>query len=188
LTSCAKKELYPAEYISWVDSPESSLSDKKIIGDYEFTVQYKPADYLALRELKHQEPTSALLAEKSKAYQSLHYFVFKIATIKHDKDIIKTVAQSPEDYQQVLAYFISGIKDDFTLLEGDDTLACKFQTFERTYNIEPYTTFIVAFDREPKDPQNLTFIYDDKILGCGPVSLKFDKSILTSIPTIKTER
>lgn len=186
--SCAKRALSPPEYISWIDDPENRLTDNKKIDDFEFELQYKPADYLALRELKNQEPTAEQIKEKRKAYENIHYFVFKISTAERDQDVLKAISADAVDYQQYLSYFISGIKNDFYLIEGGDTLSCSFHSHERTYNLEPYSTFLIAFDKSRKEKTtDLTFLYDDKVLGCGPVQVKIDKSTLESIPAIKTE-
>jgi hypothetical protein len=184
---CTKKELSPSDYMHWIEDSSNGLKQVQEMGGYEFTAQFRPSEFQALQELRDSIPDKTLLEKTTGNYKNTYYFIFKMATEDHDKDILKAGISSPNEYYGRLQYFISGLQNDFKLAAGKDTLACSLCNFERTYSVSPYSNFVLAFDRPKNDTgtKDLVLYYQDRVFGGGRLSFRFDKKDLDHIPQIQ---
>ncbi len=187
IVGCQKGELQPVEYMKWIENENNGLRVKKEIGNFEFMLQYKPLEYVTLLEQKMANTQSDSIRRRTLELGDMQYYTFRI-TSKKDDEMLKTGVQSEEDYYGRLDYFISAIQDDIALVDGKDTLPCLLYHFERNYALAPYSNMVLGFKNIVKKNiiNNKTFIYDDAVLGTGPVQITIKGNDLLQIPKLKT--
>lgn len=183
----SKKSLEPVEYVKWIENPENGLKVEKPIGDYQFTLLYKPLEYIVLKEAKQLEIKKSELKKGVEEISDFDYFTFQIGTVKNVEDVLKFGVNTNEEFQKRVDYFSFRMQNDLKLVDGKDTLQCSLFHFERTFGIAPYCTFVLGFEKGGKELKNKTLIYNDEILGLGPVKLMIQAENLNNIPQLITQ-
>jgi len=184
-SSLMNTPIAPVAYIQWVENPNNGLNVSKDIGDFQFQLQYKPYEYLAIRELRKTEIEAADLQAKVNKMEDLQYFTFQLGK-QNGSDILKSNIGASGDYSKNIEYLSFGLQRDLKLVEGGDTLACVLHHFERSYGITPTAKIVLAFPATTT-PIAKTFIYDDSHFGFGTVKMAISEQALTNIPKIKTK-
>ncbi|PCJ87069.1 MAG: hypothetical protein COA57_05165 [Flavobacteriales bacterium] len=190
LESCGKKQLKPMQYINYVENDNNGLKVVRKMGDYVLTAQYEPYKYLALKELKKTNMTLPEINEKVNQMGSLQYFTVKMSH-RDGGDFMKRNAAHGQ-YNKKVQYLSFGIKNDFKLLYDMDTLECVLHHFERTYGVSPYVTFVLGFGNDSGSRKsdsrdlkgNLVLIYDDQLLGIGPIRFSVKKEAIEGMPEL----
>lgn len=175
------------EYAEWVENTDNGLSVKKEIEEFEFKLIYKPIDYIIDYEYKNGVVKKDSILKRKADLQGYQYFTFKIKS-KSGKEIMREGIQSDNEYYERLEYFMESMKDNFVLVDGNDTLSCKLYHFERTYGLSPYNTMVMTFEEPTNDNKNTNdkiFIYDDKIFGVGKIAMKISGKDIDNSPTLK---
>ncbi|MCH8903121.1 MAG: hypothetical protein IIA45_04320 [Bacteroidetes bacterium] len=190
VSNCSKTALPPHEFAQWVEHENNGLKVYKNIGDYEFTLQYKPVEYIALNQLKHKKLTSKVLDDKINELNELQYFTFQIALKDKNTSIIDAARGDPEMFEQLVNYFSFGMQNDIQLLEGDKLKDCVLFHFERSYGLTPYNRFVLAFANDlnndnKSSEKDKIFLFNDHVLGVGPMKMKIQTHDLDKIPNIK---
>lgn len=180
-------QLSPLEYVSWVENPENGLRVSAATDDLVFTLQYQPIAYNVVREAKKPTLSKALLEQETRERDGLQYFMFRIALANgQGGSLLKYKIREPGEFEQRVAYCASAMQGDFTLAAGTDTLPCLLFHFERIYDIAPYSTFLLGFQKPAGPEQDLTLRYADKLFDLDPVSITIKAAALHSIPPINT--
>lgn len=176
------KSLSAAEYKTWV---RQNLFVQKKIGALEYEVLYQPQEFIFLQ----QHPETATRPTPSAALETEDDFQYFLLTITHTagEDLLKGGAADQALYQERLRYYSFEMQQDIRLLDGADTLSCKMFHFERTYGLAPYGKFVLAFEKAKQPVTHKTFILHDQLNGNGIVKLRFDKALLSQIPTLNYE-
>ncbi|MBI4648071.1 MAG: hypothetical protein HY738_16170 [Bacteroidia bacterium] len=184
--SCSEKELNAVDYISWIENDDNGLKVIKEFGKLVFEIQYKPYDYIIVKEEKntvfHDE-----LAKKVSELEELQYFTFRIRLKDQSVAPIRFNLSDETEYNRRLEYFSFSMKNDMFLVEGADTLDCVLYHFEPDYGITSNNTFVLAFRLPGKSDEyaDKTFIYLDNIFEAGTVKMKISKKSLKNIPKLK---
>jgi hypothetical protein len=180
--------LEPGAYVQWVEAPENGLLLTRSIGEYEFALQYKPAEYVVLQENGPGVP-AAKLQQGCADIADMEYFTFRIGK-KGGTDLLKDDVSTTDQFTSRLAYFSAAMQRDLFVVSGTDTFPCLLFHFERTYGVDPRSTFLLGFDittlKNGNTPAELIFGYDDKELGTGPVLFTFSPDKLLNLPSVKT--
>ncbi|MGE3823811.1 MAG: hypothetical protein AB7G44_06270 [Bacteroidia bacterium] len=183
--SCsAVNKVSPVDYVKWVEDENNGLKRTKEIGDYIFELQYQPLEYMALREVKDiNNVTSAEMDSVKNQLSGLDYYKLKIKSVNDASNPLSTGLGSNDKYYYRLEYFANEVKNDLSLVNGNDTILCALHHFEYNHNIVPYHTILIGFENNAEQKiESRTFIYNDKILGTGAVKFIFDKNDLENIP------
>jgi len=189
LTSCVGSSLIstpisPVAYIQWVENPDNGLNLHKEVGAFQFQLQYKPHEYLAIRALRKTEIEAAILQAKVSEMEDLQYFTFQLG--KQDgSDVLKSNIGQSGDYSKNIEYLSFGLQKDLKLVEERDTLPCVLHHFERSYGITPAAKIVLAFPAT-STIKNKTFIYEDSHFGIGTIKMTISEQALANIPKIKT--
>lgn len=185
---CDQKKLYPLEYAAWVEDESNGLVAKKQVGEYEFSLLYKPLEYIALTSEKNPEIKRDTLVKRMQLLGELQYFTFRMS--KSGKDVLSAGKSAGIDYQ-LLEHFTSHMQNDILLIDGTDTLSCLLFHYERNYGLSPFSNIVLGFEKPGQNKENnfindKTFIYDDKILGTGPVRFVIEGASINDIPQLIT--
>lgn len=188
LCSCGKKSLSAVEYVKWVSNEDNGLCAKTTIEDYEFSLLYKPLDYVALQE-NHGKAVSADSLEKiKKTLSGMQYYTFKIKA-RQSNELMANGIKEDNEYYQRLEYFMGPMQNDIELIDGKDTLACTLFHFERNYGLAPFNNFVLAFEQTDKTQQNnsrdKTLLFSDQVLGTGPVRLTIKGQQIDHTPILQ---
>jgi hypothetical protein len=180
-----RQELSPAEYVQWIESEDNGIRTSKTINGYTFDLQYKPAEYVVLRESSMELPTPASLNSEMQALSDMQYFTLRISK-EGDEDLLEDDVSSPDEFSSRLVYFTGAMQNDIYLVESGDTLPCALFHFERTYSVDTRSTFLIGFlkTKVSTDTDGKTFVFEDRELGTGPIVLSIDQSNLDRIPSL----
>lgn len=183
-SSCSEKgkELNPDEYKAWMKDAMSNLSVDKTIGAYHFGLDYQPLDYLLLKEMDHNATATDLANARAKR-DGLQYFVLRLGAADQSGNILRSNLSSEEEYYRRLEYYSANAQRDISLIDGTDTLACSLYHFERYYNAAPFDKLVLAFEKGEKGTSK-TLVYNDQVLGVGPVAFHLSEDIIENIPQL----
>jgi hypothetical protein len=179
--------LAPDAYLHWVDDPANGLVQEQKIGDFVFMLQYRPAEYMTVAELlENEHPVSrALFDSVREEYAGMQYYLLKIGSAVGDDDFLKQSARSQEEYLGRIQYFSSDVIYDLMLVDGPDTLSCAMHHFERSYSVGSFNTLLLAFQGGKNTASDKVLIFNDKVLGTGPVRFTIPATTFTHIPSIE---
>ncbi len=181
--ACSPVSLSPSDYVRWVENGENGLCATKQIEDFEFSILYKPLNYVALRETNKDSVTEERIEKNKDELKDLQYFTLKIKA-KEGNDLLKTGISTDQEYFDRLNYLSGFMQDDIKLIEGKDTLICKLFHMERNYGLAPYNNFVLGFSATKNENDKLVEI-NDKAFGVGKVILKIKKEDIQNIPQLK---
>ena len=133
---------------------------------------------------KDADPESIEFINRLKDLGNLEYFTFKIST-KNEEDVLSCGITDEQEFYERLEYFMDHAQTDFCLISDDDTLQCKLYHFERTYGLSPNTNIILGFQRPSTTNSNYCIVYNDRILGIGPIRMEYSIDDLKNIPLLK---
>jgi hypothetical protein len=180
LCACTSKRVQPNNYLDWYKQHSDDFVSSKSVGPFGFQLTYLPVEILVLQEYGAEAATSpawdSLLADRG----DFDYYSLRIVSKESNTPILKHPAWSIQDYQQRVQYMAFQMQHDIKLLRGSDTSHCALYHFERSYDVTPFTTLMLAF---PSGEQTATFLYNDQVLGLGPVMMPARKPESQSIPT-----
>ena len=180
--TCSGGELSPARYAQWVENENNGLCVSSMDGDYKFSLQYKPIEYIVAMQQRKPEIAATLLTEEWEKMKDMQYFNFKISDGKG-----KAVFSSDKiEIEDRMTYLISGMKNDIYLLEGTDTLYCKMFHFENGNGLLPYDNCVLAFDKNEGEQLDKTFLFKGDKLGIDWVKLDIKAKDINRIPKLKT--
>ncbi|HZK64304.1 MAG TPA: hypothetical protein VFC34_09170 [Puia sp.] len=179
--------LSPSEYVAWVRNIDNGLRKEKTIEDLTFSVQYKPYPYIVCLEEKKNTLADSIVKNRISGLDGMQYFDLKIALNASQGELLKYKAGNSYEYDRRVKYFAFEMQKDIRLLDGTDTLPCALFHFERTYDVAPYSTFLLGFT-PGKDARSeeKTLIFYDRTFGKGTVKFTFRNIELTNIPKLKT--
>lgn len=185
LTACSgSQSLEQGTYVQHVKNPENGLVKTKKLSDFDFELTYRPHEYIALTEAVNGL-TNETLASKKEELDDLHYLALKIKG-NGTGGLLETNATSENDYNLRLYYYSSEAQLDMHLIQEKDTMPCVLYHFERNYQLAPYNTIVMGFEPQQYDlSKSLEFVYNDRVLGLGPVRMAIDGNDLNQIPQLK---
>lgn len=177
LISC-EQGLAPNELRQFVNEEQNGLIQKKTIPPLAMEVLYKPIDYVVAQENKRSKLTKKVYEDRVEELAGAQYYNLKL-TIPNFKE---RQATDP----QFLYYLSYQMKEDIQLIEGRDTLRPILYHFERSFDVAPYRTFVLAFEEQDKElVSDKIFLLDSEKLGTGRMKVRFSLNDLKNIPTIK---
>lgn len=184
MISCENKSS-PVEYKEYVESETNGLRVKSVKQKLEFTLQFKPIDYILLNEQIKLLDKSEILMRRN-ALGNMQYYNFRIKSDGTFR-VLDYKCKDDVDYFKRIAYCSGDIQRDFYILQGTDTLQCKLFNFVRNYEMAPYIDFVLAFEGAKKSTldESRSFIYEDKIFGVGTITLQISKNSLEKLPSLK---
>ncbi|MES2779268.1 MAG: hypothetical protein V4651_05155 [Bacteroidota bacterium] len=181
-----QKRVSQEEYITWVNNAENGLVQEQVVGDYKFSFQYLPAEYMALKELMASEimPTKPVFDSVLNNYRGLQYGVMKIGALIEGGDVLKQSITSEAEYFERIQYYTTIVPRDIFIVKGNDTLNCAMHHFERTFSISSFNTIMLGFENN-SDSNDQIVVYDDQVLGTGKISFFISREALSNIPLIE---
>jgi hypothetical protein len=185
---CKKEQLAPLQFAHWVENPSNGLKVVQTAKDFRLEALFKPLDYIVAMEARKTDLEKDFVeARKLELGDQLDYFNFRISPALEGSDVWNSIpkASDPQVKDDIIHHLSYGMKEDFYLLDGLDTLDCKMYQFANTVGITPYLEFVMAFEKRPDSDRVL--VYDDKVLGIDPIRFHIKKEKINHTPTLKTQ-
>lgn len=185
---CNNDVLHPADYVNWLKDESNGLKLVRHIGRYDFELQYKTPEFVALQNLRKTTVDEGEVAELKKRYEDIEQYTFRISS-SNQEDLLDENAADDQQYGQRLEYFVSYAQDDIYMIVNSDTVECAVYNYERSYGLSPEVTITVGFAKKllPENSDR-SFVFDDHILGTGPVLLTISKKDLSQLPELSYEK
>lgn len=182
-----QKTLEPKGFVLWMRNEENGLRRKRQVDDYVFTAQYKNWQYILAAELAGGKIKKEEVNARKEKIVGMQYYDLTIDVANLKQTVLEFKA-TKENYQARLDYFMFGMKDDVYLLEGDEKISCKLYHYERAYNLNSHTTFLLAFDQRPDYVDSTkVLVIDPEILGVGEMRIEFNREDISKIPLLKLQ-
>lgn len=180
-----QSDIAPGELKTYIVNPENGLIKKKNIGKVAIAVQYQPIDFLLAKEFNGNHFSKEEYKKRQKELDGAQYYHLKIGIQEQGKNIINHNLQDANQLQERLYYLSYKMDDDIQLIDGRDTLRPMLFHFERSYDLAPYNSFVLAFDqRQQQKNTDKTFILDIPFLGTGPIKLLFSGNSINNLPKL----
>lgn len=176
----------PKEFVDYVKAADH-LNKSKTIGTVEYRLTSLPSEYMACNELKSNEIEQTLFEETLKEYEGTEYYMLQIEVEGSVTELAKVNLSSQEEYQQRIVYLSFGMQSDLKAVNQDGVeIPCSIYHFERTYNITPFSTFLIGFDEgQLKDATERTIVLEDNLFENGLIKFNWSTNQLKNIPQIK---
>lgn len=187
-SSCGRKTLNAEAYVAWFNAEKENMQCEKEVGDYLFSLQYQPADYLLLLDQRNGLLPDSEITERRNELAAGQHYALRIRSNKTSGDFLKNNSSDAADFAEKVNYFAFRMQQQIKLVDSGDTLPCNLFHFERSYGLSPGITFLLSFpdNGNNKKPGDKILIYDDEALGLGKIMLTLDGNRLNEIPLLTT--
>jgi hypothetical protein len=172
------------DYVRWVEDEANGLLVKKEMDNCRLSLQYKPVEYVVLLEKRDPGLTRTAMEKRQKELEGMRYFTFSIRP-KGTSEVLSEGIGSQNEYYERLDYFTSLAQNDFSIVQGVDTLPCLLYHFERNYGVSPENKIVLGFESRPfKAGTGMALLYEDRVLGCGKQQFSITAESLDKIPQL----
>ena len=188
LWTCAscKRSLGTVDYAKYVNNSENGLKRDVRVDGWEFSILYRPYDYVMLMENKGDTRGYDFNKRKSEL-EGTAWFSISMKRIDNSVIPLRYEISSLEEYNTRLNYYLNEASQDIKLVYGDDTLRPASYLFENNFNLTPQQTMLAGFilpkgDKCPKKGMTLSFV--DEIFKNGIITAGYSEKTLTSTPNL----
>ncbi len=177
----------PSEFISWVKDPENGLVKTRQINDLQFSLTYLPPAFMICNDLKKENISKKELAELALQYEDFEYYLLKIEALESGMELAKYKVSNRKEYEDRIRYYSFNMQNDLIAkLETGEEVYCELYHFERTYNITPYSSFLIGFPKEfIANSKERTIILEEKVFNKGNIKFKWTTAEMNNIPQIE---
>lgn len=181
----SEKAVSPEEYVRWVRDAENGLRITQAQNGFDFELQYKPHTYEALMQFSHPKAVNQeQVNEHIDAIKGHQYLNLTISS-QQGENIIEQVASSDEGQADRQTYFLYGMRENLYLLQGQDTLPCLMFHQEQDPTNKSRKRFLLSFAGHTNTQnQGCKLLFEDAVLGTGPVSLELPAKRFENMPSI----
>lgn len=185
--SCKHAKVLDAfDYIRFVENEKNGLLIKKEVGNYLFRLQYKPVPYMVLTDNEHLPINQEQFLAEEREYSKFQYFTLRI-TMNNDPEnsVFMYDVGSEEQYNNLLHYFETDMKNDIRLIVGDHSYPATTIHYVRENDRGEFNNFLVAFPAIVHSEVNRTFVFNDRLLKNGVIQFTVESQALSNIPELK---
>jgi hypothetical protein len=175
--SCNRGSLSSSDYVNWVIDEENSLRQTQNYLSINYTIQYKPHDYIILIENGGNNITQKDINEMRMGLGDLLYFDLVISSSQ--KTLISLLqSQKVNNINELLKAKINNyeVAPSIAHLETPDPITNQIRI-----------SFAFDIDKEilNSDFLALEVFYYDELLNNGIIKYKYSKKNITKIPSLK---
>jgi len=157
------------EYSDFINDPANRIVQKIKLNEVEMTMKFQPEAYRAFarKDTLKEEVAGA-------AKDSLYYFNVRIDKVDGEKPA-----------KEKLLYLDFDMQKDFLMATGADSippLICQKIENGKGGSYE----YMLVFEN-PKEQQDFTVVYNDKIFGIGTIAFVYKNEDIRRIPVIKNK-
>lgn len=183
----SNEQLPPKAYVKWLQDVDNGIKKEKTIDDITFSLQYKPSEYVICMEEKKDQISDSLLKLKQAELSDMEYYDLTISLAEGQGELLKHNLTTVSEYDERIKYFAFDMQQDIKLIEDGDTIPCSLYHFERTYDLAPYSKFLLGFMKgKNSEPKKRTLTFYDKIFNKGFIKFNYTDEDFNNIPKLKT--
>lgn len=184
LSGCIGSGVSTTKQNEWVVNPKHGLVQELKTPDWKFKWNYRTPELVAVQNMGIEVLNDN---DVMKDYSEGIYFTMQMEATDgkspekkieeiYDKDSSKIVKQ----------YLMFNMRDNTTMILGQDTLPCSFFDFIQTGNIQDQYQFFIGFKGVKSiGESDLTVCFKDKVLHGSDYQIKFKNKDIKNIPNIK---
>ncbi len=182
-----KTEVLKSEYIPWMENPENGFKVVEKLGDYSLSCQYKPSEYIVLKERKGFNKSIEKINNSIQEFDHQLFFSFTVANKNHGFGLFGNKQISPDLFTEKKNYYTFDGPNNFVLTYGKDTIPNNFTHLEQTIGIKPFSTFLLGFEKPYKKypKKNMTLYFKEEFAEFPTQKFVFKRSAIKKQPTLK---
>lgn len=166
-TSCAHNA---DEYIAFMSAKDSPFKRERVVGEYQFEIQWHPNEYRALQKFGQKAHPDSVEAF-CKAQLGMQYYLLKLGA-KNGGSLTRHNTGSGAEQQSRVYYMSFDMQHDIYMEWEGERIPCSIFQFERGYDLAPHDRFLLGFATKHEMPG--TIVVDVPFLDTGPVKLNFE--------------
>ena len=178
-------ELFPSEYVRWVQNKDNGFFKEKTIGEITFSLLNKPAEYIICQEERKDDIKTETVKNKTAELGDMNYYDLKISLENGQGELLKHKLASSAEYNERVKYFAFDMQKDVIMIQGNDTVSCAMFHFERVFDTAPQAVFLLAFPKQ-NNTEEKTIVFHDKIFGKGIIKFNYREKDILRLPKLKT--
>lgn len=184
------RKLGPASYVQWVMNPLNGLQAKVTEGKYNFLVNYLPAEFMIIKEARGKRLGKKEFEEKKDELKNTEYYSLLIDLNNGRKNVVQSLVddtKTPAD--DMVKYLAYDLQRDIKLVDGTDTLKCRFLHLEETYEVTSYARFMAVFDvPEKKEKDDRVILLSLPWMNHQKMTFTITKENLLSVPRVSVKK
>ncbi len=166
LSACSNSELSPktkAEYLSWYNNPEHGFVKAKELSGLEFRVQYRPNEFLAMRELTANKSYPQTQVDSIiNSYGEGSCFMLEIASTNQAENPLFRNIRDVNEYRERLTNFAFEMKEHVLLKVGEAEYSPSLWHHERGYELGSRQRILMTFPVKVEEHKKVVFEYHDE--------------------------
>lgn len=185
MCSCAH-QLGKEDYVQFVKDNKNGLNKTIEAGEWVFSMQYKPYDYILLFE-SNGDMKSDQIKERRSMLKGTAWFNISFGLAGKSISPMRYNLASTEEYNVRLNYFLNEARQNVQLVYGTDTLRPSAYLFENNFNLAPMETMVVGFDlpgESDRPEKDMWLSYNDLLFKNGIIKAKYTTEVLNAIPNL----
>lgn len=185
--SCTREINDPTAYFHYVENEKNGLFTVKNVNDYTFSLQYKPAAYMALTDNENLFSDKKGFMQEVKEFSQFQYYTLriKVAADSQHFDILNYHISSEEEYAKRLHYFEKDMQKDIKLICGSDTTNASSFLFEKETIPNECSSFLISFPKGSNNYSDRTVVLEEGILKTGKVTFTINGDALSNVPLFR---
>jgi hypothetical protein len=186
LLACScHSELAPQQYVQYVQDINNGLRKAVKVAEWEYLIQYRPADLIILTENKGALKNN-MQNKRKEQLKGMAWFNISFRLVDGKVSPLRYDLSSRGEYDIRLNYFLNEAAKSIKLICGTkDTLVPVSYLFENNFNLTPQETMVVGFQLPAgREGGDLQLSYEDKVFKTGTIKTIFKKEDLENIPKL----
>lgn|GEM_PF-897290 len=179
----------PSEFVAYIKTAEH-LNKTKTIGDVQYQITHLPKEYMASNEIRDDNVAQSVFDSIRNTYDGVEYYMIKIEVPGAGMELAKINLSYQAEYEERIKYLSFDMQNNLKAITDDSSeINCTVYHFERTYNITPYSTFLIGFpDEKLKSSKFRTVVLNDNLFNNGLIKFKLSLDQLLNTPILKFQK
>ncbi|WP_317897796.1 hypothetical protein [Aurantibacillus circumpalustris] len=178
--------LSPREYVRFLSSQESGLSQTKTIDDIKFKCKLQIPSLITLLSSAATYTSKEQFDTEKDYHKNQLTVVFLIEDDSHLNHRVKETIFKTDLYSKLISYSNNELQKDFALqLSNGEIVPCGFVHLEAANSVAPIIRISATFYNNKSDMDDCTIIFDDNIFNSGRIKFHYNSKIFNNLPTLK---
>lgn len=184
--SCSdKKVLSPDEYMTYMDSHKDVLKISRELNSVNYSLQMLTPEQQILINSPDVFNNPAAFEKELSYYRNKLNFILVLKDPEKGMNKVRSTMFDKSEYGKILAYANTSLKEDFYLVQNEDTLYSTIVHLESANSIQPVFRLALGFSGLDSLSKECTLVFNDKIFNNGPIKFHYSKNVLSNLPEIK---
>lgn len=173
------------DYLQWVKEDDHSWRQTKEVGDYRVEVLLHPPEYQLLQEYAGAVMSAVTWDSITQVPPTYQYATLRIGSADEQTPLLRKNTEDAFSYQARVQYLAFELQQALTLRSDSSNNPCVLYHFERSFDLAPFVTCMIAFPAPVDAESDWTIRWEDNHFGMGPLQFRFPASRNAQQPTVK---